>query len=106
MDGLLALRWRPLAKKAKGKTLFFKVQVIDSNGRIWKERGKKEAILIKLGAKIADLLLKCQNNEDVWLSRCDVGTLKEFTNVSNVNLHLSSRGFAFSSAYLGDKFIL
>ncbi|KAK3212283.1 hypothetical protein Dsin_016989 [Dipteronia sinensis] len=38
-----------------------------------------------------------------WLSRCAVGILKEF---SSVNSRLSSRGFMFSSSYLGDKLIL
>ncbi|KAK2652393.1 hypothetical protein Ddye_012249 [Dipteronia dyeriana] len=47
-----------------------------------------------------------QNNEDEWLSRCVIGILKYFANVESVNLRLSSRGFSFSSTYLGDKLVL
>ncbi|KAK1591134.1 hypothetical protein Q3G72_002789 [Acer saccharum] len=46
------------------------------------------------------------DNEDGWLSRCVVGILKEFSSVSSVNLWLRSRGFSFSSMYLGDKHII
>ncbi|KAK1575963.1 hypothetical protein Q3G72_009751 [Acer saccharum] len=46
------------------------------------------------------------DNEDGWLSKCAVGILKDFFPVSSVNLRLNSRGFSFSSLYLGDRHIL
>ncbi|KAK0598408.1 hypothetical protein LWI29_034373 [Acer saccharum] len=46
------------------------------------------------------------DNEDGWLSKCAVGILKNFSPVSSVNLRLNSRGFSFSSLYLGDRHIL
>ncbi|KAK3221599.1 hypothetical protein Dsin_008624 [Dipteronia sinensis] len=39
-----------------------------------------------------------------WLLKC--GVLKDFVNVYSVNHRLSSRGFSFSSSYLGDKSIV
>ncbi|KAK3222795.1 hypothetical protein Dsin_009820 [Dipteronia sinensis] len=41
-----------------------------------------------------------------WLSKCAVGVLKGFDNVSSVNYRLINRGVSFSVSYLGDKFIL
>ncbi|KAK3218944.1 hypothetical protein Dsin_012914 [Dipteronia sinensis] len=41
-----------------------------------------------------------------WLSKCAVGVLKGFDNVSSVNYRLINRGVSFSASYLGDKFIL
>ncbi|KAK3219523.1 hypothetical protein Dsin_013493 [Dipteronia sinensis] len=59
-----------------------------------------------VGEKVIDMSWNSNNNEKEWLSRCAVGTLREFTDVSSVNRRLRSRGFSFSLKYLWDKFIL
>ncbi|KAK1556793.1 hypothetical protein Q3G72_012171 [Acer saccharum] len=41
-----------------------------------------------------------------WLKKCAVGVLKVFSNVSFVNSKLSTRGFSFSSVFLGEKCVL
>ncbi|KAK3190291.1 hypothetical protein Dsin_029852 [Dipteronia sinensis] len=41
-----------------------------------------------------------------WLSRIAIGWLKDFVNVEGVNRKLESRGFAFSSSYMGGKGIV
>ncbi|KAK1548940.1 hypothetical protein Q3G72_016106 [Acer saccharum] len=41
-----------------------------------------------------------------WLSRCAIGSLKEFSSISNVNKRLRDRDFSFSSAYVGARNIL
>ncbi|KAK1554729.1 hypothetical protein Q3G72_016476 [Acer saccharum] len=41
-----------------------------------------------------------------WLSKCAMGTLKTFSNISSVNQRLILRGFTFSSQFLGDKTII
>ncbi|KAK1581639.1 hypothetical protein Q3G72_007620 [Acer saccharum] len=56
--------------------------------------------------KVLDMSWNNYNNEDEWLSRCAVGVLKEFINVSSVNIWLRSRGLSFSSTFLGDKSVL
>ena len=61
---------------------------------------------IDVGENVIEMSWNSNNNKDECLSRCVVGTLKVFTNVSSVNLRLRSRGFSFSSMYLGDKSIL
>ncbi|KAK3229395.1 hypothetical protein Dsin_001276 [Dipteronia sinensis] len=43
---------------------------------------------------------------EVWLSKCAVGVLKHFSDLSSVNHRLSNRGFTFYSHYMGDKIIL
>ncbi|KAK3218660.1 hypothetical protein Dsin_012630 [Dipteronia sinensis] len=43
---------------------------------------------------------------EVWLSNCAIGVLMEFTDVGSVIKRLRSRGFSFSSKYLGDKSVL
>ncbi|KAK2662820.1 hypothetical protein Ddye_001394 [Dipteronia dyeriana] len=47
-----------------------------------------------------------QKIDQVWIKRCAVGILKQFSNVSSVNKRLRCRGFKFISAYIGDKSIL
>ncbi|KAK3230413.1 hypothetical protein Dsin_002294 [Dipteronia sinensis] len=59
-----------------------------------------------VGEKVINMTWNSSNNEEDWLSRCAVGTLREFTDVSSVNGQLRSRGFSFSSMYLWDKCIL
>ncbi|KAK3227022.1 hypothetical protein Dsin_006884 [Dipteronia sinensis] len=59
-----------------------------------------------VGEKVIDMSWNSNNNEEEWLSRCAMGILREFTDVSSVNRRLRSRGFSFSSKYLWDKFIL
>ncbi|KAK1560813.1 hypothetical protein Q3G72_031090 [Acer saccharum] len=44
--------------------------------------------------------------EDDWLYRSAVGDLRIFSSVESVNRKLESRGFAFSSTYLGGKGIV
>ncbi|KAI9196934.1 hypothetical protein LWI28_028272 [Acer negundo] len=56
--------------------------------------------------KIVSMVWNYKRKEDDLLSKCTMGSLKVFTNVSMVNERLSSRGFIFSSAYLGDKYIV
>ena len=56
--------------------------------------------------KVWEMAWNNKDNEDEWLSKCAIGVLKEFANVSSVNHRLSSRGISFSSKYLGDKCIL
>ncbi|KAK2658825.1 hypothetical protein Ddye_005358 [Dipteronia dyeriana] len=41
-----------------------------------------------------------------WISKCAVGSLRQFTNVSSMNRRLISRGFSFSTSYLGDMKVL
>ncbi|KAK1568806.1 hypothetical protein Q3G72_029011 [Acer saccharum] len=41
-----------------------------------------------------------------WISKCAIGILREFMNISYVNRRLSNRGFSFSSSYLGDLKVL
>ncbi|KAK1584306.1 hypothetical protein Q3G72_031799 [Acer saccharum] len=49
---------------------------------------------------------KRQRVVDNWLSKCAVGVLKQFGNVSSVSKRLKDKGFRFSSSYAGDKSIL
>ncbi|KAK1568644.1 hypothetical protein Q3G72_027057 [Acer saccharum] len=46
------------------------------------------------------------NKEEEWLMRSAVGELKEFYNLELVTKMLESRGFIFSSVYLGGKSIM
>ncbi|KAK3206386.1 hypothetical protein Dsin_020432 [Dipteronia sinensis] len=59
-----------------------------------------------VGENVINMTWNSGNNEEEWLSRCAVGTLREFTDVSSINGRLRSRGFSFSSMYLWDKCIL
>ncbi|KAK3183371.1 hypothetical protein Dsin_030657 [Dipteronia sinensis] len=45
-------------------------------------------------------------NKEAWLSKCAIGVLKHFSNVSYVVDRLQGKGCSFSSSYLGDKSIL
>ncbi|KAK0572105.1 hypothetical protein LWI29_026222 [Acer saccharum] len=49
---------------------------------------------------------KSEKGVEEWLSRCAVGVLKTFANISSVSKRLSNRGISFSSSYIGDKSIL
>ncbi|KAK2654889.1 hypothetical protein Ddye_014745 [Dipteronia dyeriana] len=63
----------------------------------------------KEGSKVVDdnvMSWSMEDNEDDWLSKCAIGVLNQFLNVSNVNSRLISRGFSFHSSYLGNKNIL
>ncbi|KAK1560187.1 hypothetical protein Q3G72_023350 [Acer saccharum] len=44
--------------------------------------------------------------EECWLRRCAMGTLKSFSNVECVNERLISRGFHFTSHFMGSKRVL
>ncbi|KAK2661896.1 hypothetical protein Ddye_000470 [Dipteronia dyeriana] len=46
---------------------------------------------------------KRQRVEDKWLSKCVVGVLRHFGNISSVSKRLKDKGFRFSSSYAGDK---
>ncbi|KAK1576752.1 hypothetical protein Q3G72_016228 [Acer saccharum] len=39
--------------------------------------------------------------DEEWLSRCAVGTMKDFMSVQSINKKLEDRGFVFSSSYMG-----
>ncbi|KAK1586237.1 hypothetical protein Q3G72_000449 [Acer saccharum] len=56
--------------------------------------------------KVWEMSWNSKDNEDIWLSKCAIGVLKEFGNVYSVNHRLSTKGLSFSSKYLGDKSIL
>ncbi|KAK1567397.1 hypothetical protein Q3G72_011649 [Acer saccharum] len=56
--------------------------------------------------KVWEMSWNSKDNEDKWLSKCAIGVLKEFVNISSVNHRLCSRGLSFSSKYMGDKRIL
>ncbi|KAK1571163.1 hypothetical protein Q3G72_012814 [Acer saccharum] len=49
---------------------------------------------------------KSEKGVEEWLSRCAVGVLKKFANISSVSKRLSNKGISFSSSYIGDKSIL
>ena len=44
--------------------------------------------------------------EEHWLRRCAVGVLKTFSKVDSVNDRLESRGFKFTSHFVGTKSVL
>ncbi|KAK1580906.1 hypothetical protein Q3G72_001236 [Acer saccharum] len=44
--------------------------------------------------------------EEEWLMRSTVGELKEFSNIELVNKKLETRGFIYSSVYLGGKSVM
>ncbi|KAI9191906.1 hypothetical protein LWI28_015274 [Acer negundo] len=48
-------------------------------------------VITHMAEKVIEMLWNNSNNEDEWLSKCVVGTLKVFTNVSSVNLRLSNK---------------
>ncbi|KAK3231711.1 hypothetical protein Dsin_003592 [Dipteronia sinensis] len=56
--------------------------------------------------KIASLLWDNKSGEGNWLDKCAVGELNQFSSMSKVNQRLTSRGFSFTSSYLGDKNIV
>ena len=42
----------------------------------------------------------------MWMRKCAIGVLKNFSSIDMVNSKLIFRGIPFSSSYLGDKYIL
>ncbi|KAK0600462.1 hypothetical protein LWI29_015248 [Acer saccharum] len=64
-----------------------------------KEKEKEDVKLLKMTWDF-------RQEEHEWLSRCAVGVLKDFVEVSRVNKRLIDAGIMFSSSYLGDKSIL
>ncbi|KAK1577399.1 hypothetical protein Q3G72_021458 [Acer saccharum] len=47
-----------------------------------------------------------KGSSEEWLNRCAVGIMKEFASTTSVNQRLGSRGFSFTSSYVGEKSIL
>ncbi|KAK3228033.1 hypothetical protein Dsin_007895 [Dipteronia sinensis] len=62
--------------------------------------------MVKSKEEMLTFKWSAQRIDDVWLKRSVVGILKHFSDISSVNNQLSSRGFLFSSAFIGDKNIL
>ena len=57
------------------------------------------------GALLSMSWRKHKQNSD-RLSNCAIGSLKEFSFVSNVNKRLRDKDYSFSSSYIGDRSIL
>lgn len=60
----------------------------------------------KVEEKISTISWCGSKEEEEWMSRCAMGTLKSFMNLENINQRLESRGFSFSSSFLGDNRVL
>ncbi|KAK3219252.1 hypothetical protein Dsin_013222 [Dipteronia sinensis] len=56
--------------------------------------------------KIDELFWDGSKSEDEWLTKCAIGILKGFADVSSVNYRLNNKGTYFSSSYVGDKYVL
>ncbi|KAK3211864.1 hypothetical protein Dsin_016570 [Dipteronia sinensis] len=69
-----------------------------------KQRNREERM--EKEKKCMTMRWKRQRDVDNWLSKCAVGVLKQFGNVSSVSKRLKDKGFRFSSSYAGDKSIL
>ena len=65
-----------------------------------KERGCEE------NEKMKSMSLVRRRGNVNWLKMSDVGVLKTFSSSSSRNSRLSSKGYIFSSNYLGDKYIV
>ena len=69
------------------------------------QKKKEESDSLEEEMKLTMSWIKNQR-DSVWLHKCAVGVLKAFSNVSSVNSKLRTRGFSFSSAFLGEKTVL
>ncbi|KAK2639619.1 hypothetical protein Ddye_027414, partial [Dipteronia dyeriana] len=67
----------------------------------------ERASVDRRGARsIADMSWRTQEHTMEWLSRCAIGTLKEFSSISSVSYILKSKDFSFSNHYVGEQKIL
>ncbi|KAK3170497.1 hypothetical protein Dsin_032528 [Dipteronia sinensis] len=65
-----------------------------------------KSLVVRKEEEMLTMKWSSQEMDHVWIKRCAVGILKQFSDVSSVNQRLWCRGFKFSSAYIGDKSIL
>ncbi|KAK1555085.1 hypothetical protein Q3G72_021669 [Acer saccharum] len=68
--------------------------------------GKKVHEVHKGVEEVKEVFWARSKDDQGWLSKGIVGSLKRFDKVSRVNQALASKGIVFKSSYLGDKSIL
>ncbi|KAK3205848.1 hypothetical protein Dsin_019894 [Dipteronia sinensis] len=97
---------RPLQEKhiGRGRAECLLSEVSQNHSFVEVVRGTR--FVGKAERKNALLTMSWKRQALDWLSRCAIGSLKEFSLVSNVNKRLKNRDFSFSSHYVGDRNIL
>ncbi|KAK3231055.1 hypothetical protein Dsin_002936 [Dipteronia sinensis] len=70
------------------------------------EQNSKQGVEESKEERILTIPWHGQHSDKDWLRKCAVGELKEFSKITRVHDKLSSRGFPFSTSYLGGKMII